>query len=382
MSVKKPWERRLKDLSQLLHNCAATYFKPDLFRINTNQFLQTSRTVTFIIQKHKSNIPDYESWYKSNVLNRWKDDDVMQWAKNSRNTIEKEGDLELFSTLSTTLIFSYLEEQDIKIECGRNELLGYGIKKLVRLAQKILPSGVSDAAVIKIERKWITTSLPSWELLHALSYVYARVYECCQLLGRHLECQIDKCIPDTSNVDLLREQARKIQYVKFRGMETHHMTSEIVDFDHEFKPHKNVKKILNEVRENPSPPKTLTETIHIYSKMAEMTFHDFGNHAPMLFMFNDRWQILDVVTTEFEDQATKFIFWRMIGEHVASLKTHGLVWVSEAWIRDMKNYIKLPIRNMPIIGERLQVLGIDKDNNRESVVWRTSFVKTIMKCLL
>jgi len=95
--MKKPWERRLKDLSRLLANCAAAYFSPDLFRMNTNQYLQTARTVTFIIQKNKDHIPHFDKWYKDNVIDKWKNLDLMCWARDSRNKIEKEGDLDLFS---------------------------------------------------------------------------------------------------------------------------------------------------------------------------------------------------------------------------------------------------------------------------------------------
>src|SRR5690606_22099691 len=115
----KPWERRLRDLSQLLTNCHSTYFDPNLFRMNTNQFLQTARTVTFIIQKNKAEIPNYQSWYLMAVVTPWKNDEVMTWAKDARNVIEKEGDLELNSLLKATLLFSYLEEQDLSIDCGR-----------------------------------------------------------------------------------------------------------------------------------------------------------------------------------------------------------------------------------------------------------------------
>lgn len=59
----KPWEKRLSDLSHILQSCAHTYFEPDLFRRNTNQFLQTARTVTFIIQKNKATIRDFDRWY-------------------------------------------------------------------------------------------------------------------------------------------------------------------------------------------------------------------------------------------------------------------------------------------------------------------------------
>ena len=87
--LMRPWERRLRDLAQLLRNCGETYFSPDLFRQNTNQFLQTSRTVTFIIQKNKADTPGFEAWYKTNVLQPWSNDPVMSWAKDARNVIEK-----------------------------------------------------------------------------------------------------------------------------------------------------------------------------------------------------------------------------------------------------------------------------------------------------
>jgi len=56
-----PWERRLGDLAHILESCGSSYFDPDRFRRNTNQFLQTSRTITFIIQKNKSEIPDLDN---------------------------------------------------------------------------------------------------------------------------------------------------------------------------------------------------------------------------------------------------------------------------------------------------------------------------------
>ena len=183
----RPWERRLKDLARLLENCESTYFDPELFRMNTNQFLQTARTVTFIIQKNKASIPDFENWYQANVLDPWASDARMQWAKDSRNTIEKVGDLELHSSLSATLIIGYLEETDIHVDVGREELIGANIKRLIRFAEKKLPSGVSRDAVVKIERKWVANSLPEWELLTALAYVYGRAREVCQKLAKHLK---------------------------------------------------------------------------------------------------------------------------------------------------------------------------------------------------
>ena len=186
-----PWERRLKDLGQILKNCSETYFEPELFRMNTNQFLTTARTVTFIIQKNKSKIDEFESWYDLNIIKKWTGDDIMKWAKDSRNQVEKIGDLELYSEVDVRLIFSYIEENDILIDCPDDHFIGYSIKKLVRFAQKQLPSGVSDGAVIKVERRWVANNLKTRELLDALVYVYARIYEVCKLLALHLDSKFD-----------------------------------------------------------------------------------------------------------------------------------------------------------------------------------------------
>ena len=45
------WIKRLRDCSIHLDNAINNYLEPDLFRINFNNFMQTARTVTFLIQK-------------------------------------------------------------------------------------------------------------------------------------------------------------------------------------------------------------------------------------------------------------------------------------------------------------------------------------------
>ena len=166
----RSWERRLRDLAQLLRNCGETYFAPDLFRQNTNQFLQTSRTVTFIIQKNKHDISNYDHWYKAHVLTPWAEDTIMTWAKDARNVIEKEGDLEMHSTLRASVLFSYIVSQDMVLSTTRTELLQANLDKLVRFARTNVPPGVADDAVLKIERRWAANSLPNHEVGFALTY--------------------------------------------------------------------------------------------------------------------------------------------------------------------------------------------------------------------
>ena len=244
LRTPRPWERRLKDLSFVLANCARTYFDPELFRMHTNHFLQTARTVTFIIQKNKGGIPEFEAWYSSEVQDNWRMDEVMLWARDARNKIEKVGDLELYSSLQATLMFSYLEEEDLTLECGRHELLRVGVKRLVRFARRQLPTGVSDTAAVRIERRWVATSLPNWELLHALTYVYSRLYACCNKLAVQLGGKIASDIPSDTAALHLTGEARHVTYVKLRGMKGFQSRTDRVGFDSGYEPRRRFVRQL------------------------------------------------------------------------------------------------------------------------------------------
>jgi hypothetical protein len=364
-----PYERRLKDLANILKSCAITYFDPDLFRQNTNQFLQTSRTVTFLIQKQKSAIPNFDAWYLANMSNEWRSDDVMTWAKESRNFIEKEGDLEIHSSMNATLLFSYLVENDLTLQTGTEELLHANVKRLIRLAQKRLPSGVSDAAAVKIERQWITSSLPNWELLNALVHVFERIYTLCQRLARYLDLSIDAGIPTPQTFHTMQTEAMRVEYVKVNGLSSHHIKYDTVKLDPTFQPPESFTAIFDDAQASEERPANLQDVVSFYSKMTRATFESYGNHVAMLFLFDSQWRGINMMSINFEDQADKFIIWRLVAERVSSLNAHAVVWISEKWIRSMKHHLTTAIRNLEIVGERLSIAGLDRTGATALVEW-------------
>src|SRR5204863_716209 len=76
------------------------------FIISVQNCITTSRTVTFILQSHKSAVPGFDDWYAI-YRKRFGEDPMMQWAKNARNKIEKQRDLETFSQVRAQLIAAY-----------------------------------------------------------------------------------------------------------------------------------------------------------------------------------------------------------------------------------------------------------------------------------
>lgn len=366
---RKPWERRLEDLAHQLKSCAETYFDPDLFRRNTNSFLQTARTVTFIIQKNKSDIPNFNDWYQTNVIVAWEKDEFMQWAKEARNEIEKEGDLELHSHLRAVLLFSYLEEDDIEVPCGRNELLRAGVKKLIRFAQKQLPTGISKAAAIKIERSWITAKLESHELLQALGYVYSRLFDCCQSLASHLGSNLPRNIPSPSDVGAIRESARQIQLVKLKDMETYRIRSvRIHRIPDEALP-TAIKESIARLKESLGRPTNFKTAIAFYTGMAEATFRQWGNHVSMLFLLDRDWTVMDMISPSLLDQTDKYFFWRSLAERVKIQNVYCLVYIAEIWIRDASGYPSSAIKELPILGEKLKLAAFDRDGNKAIHSW-------------
>ncbi len=279
----RPWERRLRDLGQLLTNCGATYFDPEIFRLNTNQFLQTSRTVTFIVQRNKTSIPDFDAWYQRNILTPWATDPVMTWAKDSRNVIEKEGDLDLHSSVRVTLLFSYLSFQDIVLTNARRELLAADVKRLIRFARTKLPTGVSADAALKLERRWVANSLPERELVYAMTYVYARLYEACSSLARHLGLQISGEVPVPTRLDPASNDVGCIRYLKLSDPGLSRLAYIPVNADKDFKPPPALVALCNELR-GESRPTNLPQAVEYLARVAKFTFEHHGNHVPMLFL--------------------------------------------------------------------------------------------------
>lgn len=363
-----PWERRLKDLAQLLKNCETTYFDPELYRMNTNQFLQTARTVTFIIQKNKSTIPCYETWYAENVIKQWANDPLMAWAKNSRNQIEKVGDLDLYSSLGVSLIYSYNADEDLLIPCGRDELVSANIQKLLRFAWRELPRGISDSAVVKIERRWVANSLPSWELHHALTYVYARLYDCCTILALHIGTLLNDSVPESTSFDQLITDSRKVRYLKSSDLKLSRPITRSFSRDPNFKPLPSFAEALKKYE---APPKSanLQQVVEYHANFARVTFEQFGNYIPTLIVFDKEWNAIDVISTQFEGQAAKYIFWRSIADRILYLKATSIIWICESWIRDREEQIHLPHKDLSVKGETLQVTGLNWEGETVQIAW-------------
>jgi hypothetical protein len=364
----KPWEKRLDDLAFVLQNTARTYFEPNLFRRNVNHFLQTARTVTFIVQKNKSQINNYEELYPS-LAEEWSSDGIMKWAKDSRNQIEKQGDLELHSTLKATLIYSYLAEDDLEIEVGDEELLNAHLSALTKLAKSRFPKALWSNAAVRIERMWISDKLPEKELLSALQYTYSQLYRLCIRIARADERRLPNSIPEPSAIQVDADISRHVEYVRVRDGEVRGVSHEIVKYDKNLQLPESFANIAPKLKLANGQRHDFRTAIDFHALMASTTFEHFDNHMPMVFLYDEDWNIVGNTTPVLEDQTDKYFFWRSLGDQIETQSIYAFASIAEAWIRDFSHDKYKPIGELPIIGERLQLIIASRADEFYQCTW-------------
>ena len=178
-------DRRLADAHRLWHQAEAAYFDPDGFRLAVQNAIQTLRSVTFILQRHKGAIPNFDQWYgdyvdeKHGKRGEWQvrlhADPLMRWMVEARNRIEKQADLEAHSFVRAEIIASYLDEGP------RIEILATLFQSPRNLLRTI-PAGalgqhVRRNGVLRLQRRWVENTLPDYELLDAIAIAFGKLTE-------------------------------------------------------------------------------------------------------------------------------------------------------------------------------------------------------------
>ena len=160
----------------------------------------------------------------------------------------------------------------------------------------------------------------------------------------------------------------KARFFKFSDPQPGRLRNSRIVQDPAFKPPEELRRLKQDFDSSPRPT-NLAEVVAQHVRLAKYNFETFGYHVPMLHLFNRDWKLVDFMSGEFADQSERFVFWRHAAERAAYLRAYGLVWVCESWIRDMSKATEVPLRDLPIVGERLHVIGADAEDQRHVVTW-------------
>jgi hypothetical protein len=178
-------EKRLKDCAEFWKQAEASYQVPIAFVRNTQATIQGLRSVTFVLQNSKRQIPGFEAWYAP-WQDKMRQDRVLCWLVDTRNKIEKVGDIEPASKLRLTFCKGWLADKEDEIDVPAS----YTAERAADLFAKLIgPSSRAEDALIRFRREWRHPELPDSELLDALVYCYSFIQEL--LLDGH------RCLEDS-----------------------------------------------------------------------------------------------------------------------------------------------------------------------------------------
>jgi hypothetical protein len=331
-------DRRLDDLHEQWHQAEAAYFRPEGFRIAIQTAIQTSRTVTFILQNQKHIIPDFEPWYA-----RWqqsfRDDILMRWMVDARNKIEKQGDLELYSSVRAQLIASYLDEGP-RIEVSAK--LSDPPWKILKNAPKAELIHLREHGTLRIDRRWVDNSLKDYELLEAVAISYGRISE----LVRDAHMQMGLSPPAVLDVEtgesydqtLLRGRLPcMIGHEDIRSLNLSLKTFRPIEFREKklkLKPSyaRKVEKRYGIKIEDviPRHVENYEQVLEALFSSAKTIFLRDGSLTGIYFLLRDR-AIVNVLNLEPETHGHKYLMMRRLAHDVTKAGADAVIALTEVW---------------------------------------------------
>lgn len=333
--------RRVSDLRVQWRQARDAYFEPSSFRRDLQAAISTSRTVTFIVQSNKAVIPEFEGWYRQ-WTEKWADDPIMQWAKNARNKIEKQGDLETLSELRVELIGGYLGGP-------RTEWIPENILASVGDLRRTIPAKYMDDHMIEngsllVERRWVDVELPDFEVLEALSRVYGQFVLMLIDLHHHLGAPIpgrkrkggthllldvgEDGRPDEMSLPATDHQITVS--VKTGAVLLHRARTVPPPAP------KDEKKIMRRIRDVKAlaglgDATTLSEVADIFFKTARETMLRDHYHIHLIVLMQGT-KLLQLIRVQPADRQDKYLLMRNLAETVRELGADAVIYISETWL--------------------------------------------------
>ena len=337
-------DRRPDDVRLAWIEALKNYNKPNEFPRRLNTCVTTLRSVTFVLQKCKKRIPDFEAWY-----DKWQKqmcaDDVMRWVVRARNYIEKAGDLQTLSIANTTVTLDWGMKlyQRFPVNPFLNTL------QIAEKVRESVPVGKekADSALLEVERQWVDVQLPDYEVLDALSYCYSFIAKVVE--DAHTQVGIRGLCPYRKALGVLDIDPKSIKHLGGRppcmvATRAERTVWVKLSTGEELRPVQYHKEIdLDEARKAAKrygldergdlfkkKPETMREEAEFWFNMAKIVLCKDGYHIPMVILYGPNPTIIHM---RLDEQVDKYLMWERIAEHVEVCGAEKLVFVAEAWLR-------------------------------------------------
>lgn len=322
---------RLLQMRQLWEDAADNYFEPSRFMLAVQNCITTSRTITFILQSNKALIPNFETWYGGHVA-RWSADSIMKWAKDARNSIEKQGDLEGHSQVRAEIIASYFPGPET---AWMPQLLFKSPQVIWRsIPNKYLIPHIIGNGTLLIERRWVDNNLPDTEILEALAHVYN---EFCVTIADLLVVN-DIPVPpqlDRSRPDPMGELAmnRAIYLSMADGSITgHRFFKKPIEGPTEVQKEKIAKRYGREnTWKRLEKAKSFREVADAYFERARIVMARDGIHHSFVFLLKGL-HVIQLIRADHPTRASRYVLMRDFAKLARIAKADGVMYIGETWI--------------------------------------------------
>lgn len=370
---------RLEQAHQLWHDSEQRYFDPEAFPTYLNSCIQALRTVTWVLQKYKAAIPDFDAWY-AGWQTEMRKDPIMAWLVQARNRIEKQGDLEGKSLARVSLINSYIEGKTVEIEL--NPLTTSAeITKKVSAELGPPPPNAEDASV-RVERRWVEVDLPDHEVLDALAYAYGVLSQL--VADAHKQLGLPDILvrfgPEPEDVGqpvpfhggrlpcmVAGEEARSTTMMVATGeAATIHKLAQKRDDALDKAAIERYGAVPEEFASRMKDAQNLEDRSKAYFAMAKGLLVKDGYHNTIAMLFNEK-RPLKIIKMQY-DYAGKYLMWRNIAREVETLGATSIIVVGEMWQAHFDAASTIPFTKVADVPDKIEVLSVHAESMEGEII--------------
>jgi hypothetical protein len=317
-------------MRQLWEDAAAAYFEPARFQLSLQNCITVSRTVTFILQSNKDQMEGFDAWYEQQ-RSQWAGDPIMRWARDARNSIEKQGDLKTHSQVRGSIIAGYLDGPETK---WMPQALFSSPQQIYRsIPSKFFIPHVIENGTLLIERRWVDSELPSIEVLEALAHVYGQFADTIVDYLRVNRLKLPPWLADTRPDAMGALAMDRALYLSMNdgSITGHRFYRKPME-----KPDAKVaKKALK--RYGPDAgwkrlreARSLRELAEIYFEKARIVIARDGFHRSLGFFLKGS-TVIQMISTDHPDRASRYVLMRDLAKLARTCGADGVMLIGEAW---------------------------------------------------